>query len=92
MTVVAKYFFKKGMKSLFHPKRLKLDIKNFKTLFLLKGKWKKKQTIEWQKIFKSHIINIKYLNRVFQELLSRSKRKMTGNKQTNIFESRTGTS
>lgn len=42
MTVVAKYFFKKGMKSLFHPKRLKLDIKNFKTFFLLKGKWKKK--------------------------------------------------
>lgn len=41
MTVVAKYFFKKGMKSLFHPKRLKLDIKNFKTFFLLKGKWKK---------------------------------------------------
>lgn len=30
------------MKSLFHPKRLKLDIKNFKTFFLLKGKWKKK--------------------------------------------------
>lgn len=52
----------------------------------------KKQTIEWQKIFKSHLINIKYLNRVFQELLPRSKRKMTGNKQTNIFESRTGTS
>ena len=67
MTVIAKYL---DMKNIYHSKKAdKLHVKNLKKLLLLKDKWKK-QTTEWEKIFKSYIINIKYLYRIFKDILN----------------------